>query len=170
MPWQTTCGIFVPDQRSSPEPLEWEQWLQDLDYQRTIPAAAAAATAKSLQSCPTLCDPIDSSPPGSPIPGILQARVLEWGAIAFSENYPYGVSNSDNSDKGNHLNTGPSITQPPVVPCVGHLIQTNETKIQIQSSADRITTSLSLAHQRKNKQTKTQYKSHPIQTIHKPLD
>ena len=44
-----------------------------------------AATAKSLQSCPTLCDPIDGSPPGSPIPGILQARVLEWGAIAFSE-------------------------------------------------------------------------------------
>ena len=40
--------------------------------------------AKSLQSYPTLCDPIDSSPPGSPIPGILQARVLEWGAIAFS--------------------------------------------------------------------------------------
>ena len=47
--------------------------------------AAAAAAAKSLQSCPTLCDPIDGSPPGSPVPGILQARVLEWGAIAFSE-------------------------------------------------------------------------------------
>ena len=50
----------------------------------SFPTAAAAA-AKSLQSCPTLCDPVDSSPPGSPIPGILQARVLEWGAIAFSE-------------------------------------------------------------------------------------
>ena len=46
---------------------------------------AAAAAAKSLQSCPTLCDPRDSSPPGSPISGILQARILEWGAIAFSE-------------------------------------------------------------------------------------
>ena len=45
---------------------------------------AAAAAAKSLQSCPTLCDPRDSSPPGSPIPGILQARTLEWVAIAFS--------------------------------------------------------------------------------------
>ena len=45
----------------------------------------AAAAAKSLQSCPTLCDPIDGSPPGSPVSGILQARVLEWGAIAFSE-------------------------------------------------------------------------------------
>ena len=43
-----------------------------------------AAAAKSLQSCPTLCDPIDISPPGSPIPGILQARTLEWGAISFS--------------------------------------------------------------------------------------
>ena len=43
----------------------------------------ATATAKSLQSCPTLCDPIDGSPPGSPVPGSLQARVLEWGAIAL---------------------------------------------------------------------------------------
>ena len=43
----------------------------------------AAATAASLQSCPTLCDPIDGSPPGSPIPGILQARTLEWVAISF---------------------------------------------------------------------------------------
>ena len=44
----------------------------------------AAAAAKSLQSSLTLCDPIDGSPPGSPIPGILQARALEWAAIAFS--------------------------------------------------------------------------------------
>ena len=47
-------------------------------------AAAAAAAAKWLQSCPTLCDPIDGSPPGSPLPGILQARMLEWIAISFS--------------------------------------------------------------------------------------
>ena len=46
--------------------------------------AAAAAAAKSLQSCPTLCDPTDGSPPGSPVPGILQARTLEWVAISFS--------------------------------------------------------------------------------------
>ena len=45
---------------------------------------AAAAAAKSLQSCLTLCDPIDGSPPGFPIPGILQARTLEWVAISFS--------------------------------------------------------------------------------------
>ena len=42
------------------------------------------AAAKSLQSCPTLCDHTDDSPPGSPVPGILQARTLEWGAISFS--------------------------------------------------------------------------------------
>ena len=46
--------------------------------------SAAAAAAKSLQSCPTLCNPIDGSPTGSPVPGILQARTLEWVAISFS--------------------------------------------------------------------------------------
>ena len=45
--------------------------------------ASAAAAAKSLQSCPTLCDPTDGSPSGSPVPGILQARTLEWVAISF---------------------------------------------------------------------------------------
>ena len=49
-----------------------------------IMIAAAAAAAKSLQSCPTLCDPTDGSPPGSAVPGILQARTLEWVAISFS--------------------------------------------------------------------------------------
>ena len=51
---------------------------------RTVSVINAAA-AKSLQSYPTLCDPIDGSPPGSSVPGILQARVLEWGATAFSD-------------------------------------------------------------------------------------
>ena len=46
--------------------------------------AAAATAAKSLQSCPTLCDPTDGSPPGSPVSGILKARILEWVAISFS--------------------------------------------------------------------------------------
>ena len=50
----------------------------------TLKTPAAAAAAKSLQSCPTPCDPIDGSPPGSPVPGILQARTLEWVAISFS--------------------------------------------------------------------------------------
>ena len=58
---------------------------QILHYCNTAAAAAAAAAAaKSLQSCPTLCDPIDGSPPGSPIPEILQAGTLEWVAISFS--------------------------------------------------------------------------------------
>ena len=54
-------------------------------------AAAAAAAAKSLQSCPTLCDPIDGSPPGSPVPGILQARALEWVAISFPNAWEWKV-------------------------------------------------------------------------------
>ena len=117
-----------------------------LDYQRTNPAAAA----KSLQSCPTLCDPIDSSPSGSTVPGILQARTLERVAISFSNAWKWKVkvkslsrvrllatpwtgvyqappsmgfcrqeywsgdpfpSNSENSHKGNYLNTRPNHQQ-----------------------------------------------------------
>ena len=51
----------------------------------------ATAAAKSLQSCPTLCNPRDNSPPGSPIPGILQARTLEWAAISFSNAWKWKV-------------------------------------------------------------------------------
>ena len=51
----------------------------------------AAAAAKLLQSCPTLCDPIDGSPPGSHVPGILQARILEWVAISFSNAWKWKV-------------------------------------------------------------------------------
>ena len=61
-------------------------WTTFSDF---MPAAAAAA--KSLQSCPTLCNPIDSSPPGSLIPGILQARTLEWVAISFSNAWKWKV-------------------------------------------------------------------------------
>ena len=65
--------------------LKYNNWF----YQFTLCfdaklSSATATAAKSLQSCPTLCDPIDSSPPGSPVPGILQARTLEWVAISFS--------------------------------------------------------------------------------------
>ena len=102
MPKHGTCGIFIPDNRSSPEPLEWEHWLQD---------------------------------PRTP------------------ENSPQGVSNSENSHKGNHLNTRPGITQPPVAPCAGRLIKTTKkTKIRSQSLSDKNTTLLSHAHQSKNKQ------------------
>ena len=58
--------------------------LINICYKGKSHVAAAAAAAKSVQSCPTLCDPIDGSPPGSAIPGILQARTLEWVAISFS--------------------------------------------------------------------------------------
>ena len=58
----------------------------------------AAAAAKSLQSCLTPCDPIDSSPPGSPVPGILQARTLKWVAISFSNAWKWKGSCSVLSD------------------------------------------------------------------------
>ena len=83
-------GIFLT-QGSNPYLLHCRQILNLLSHRgspfrpgATSVAAAAAAAAKSLQSCPTLCDPIDGSLPGSPVPGILQARTLEWVAIFFS--------------------------------------------------------------------------------------
>ena len=57
-----------------------------------LSAAAAAAAAKSLQSCPTVCDPMVGSPAGSPVPGILQARILEWVAISFSNAWKWKYS------------------------------------------------------------------------------
>ena len=61
------------------------QWLLHVDvWQKPPQYCKVIVTAKSLQSCPTLCNPIDGSPPGSPVPGILQARTLEWVAISFS--------------------------------------------------------------------------------------
>ena len=61
-----------------------EYGLQSHGEEPGFYSAAAAAAAKSRQLCPTLCDPIDGSPPGSPIPGILQAITLEWVAISYS--------------------------------------------------------------------------------------
>ena len=81
----------------------WFKWLS-FTYTKSLPynspkltcfkplkSAAAAAAAKSLQLCLTLCNPIDGSPPGSPIPGILQARTLEWIAISFSNAWKWKV-------------------------------------------------------------------------------
>ena len=62
----------------------WILLLLEYSITNCVKLVDAAAAAKSLQSCPTLCDPIDGSLPGSPIPGILQARTLEWVAISFS--------------------------------------------------------------------------------------
>ena len=67
----------------------WEVFCTALGTQCTVWSTATAA--KSLQSCPTLCDPIDSSPPGTTIPGILQARTLEWVAISFSSAWKWKV-------------------------------------------------------------------------------
>ena len=58
--------------------------LDDINQSKILCDPPPAAAAKLLQSCPTLCDPIDGSPPGSPVPGILQARTMEWVAISFS--------------------------------------------------------------------------------------
>ena len=62
------------------------------ELRKTNYVFTAAAAAKSLQSCPTLCNPIDGCPPGSFIPGILQARILEWVAISFSNAYMHAKS------------------------------------------------------------------------------
>ena len=81
---QTPLSMGFPRQEFwSEQPFPSPGDLPDPQIKPSLPAAAAAA-AKALQSCPTLCDPRDGSPPGSPVPGILQARTLEWVAISFS--------------------------------------------------------------------------------------
>ena len=62
-------------------------WLPTFAFQSPIMKRTSFLGVKSFQSCPTLCDPIDGSPPGSPVPGILQARTLEWVAISFSSTW-----------------------------------------------------------------------------------
>ena len=81
--WYEISLYFLPYSLSA-MPLSYP-CVDSTDY------AAAAAAAKSIQSCPTLCDPIDGSPPGSPIPGILQARIQEWVAIPFSNAWKWKV-------------------------------------------------------------------------------
>ena len=80
---QPCSGVFYINGSS------WVHWTRQMGHpmakKKNPMDMAAAAAAKSLQSCLTLCDPIDGSPPGSPIPGILQARTLEWVAISFSK-------------------------------------------------------------------------------------
>jgi len=75
----THCSLLIP------------RWGWEKQAQLKALLAAAAAAAKSLQSCLTLCDPIDGSPLGSPVPGILQARTLEWVAISFSKAWKWKV-------------------------------------------------------------------------------
>ena len=66
---------------------------------------AVAGAAKLLQSCPTLCDPLGGSPPGSPVPGILQARTLEWVAVSFSNAWKWKVKPESDSDSIHVANT-----------------------------------------------------------------
>ena len=79
-------------------PLFIEGASQDLQWM-----SETAAAAKSLQSCLTLCDPIDGSPPGSPVPGLLQARTLEWVAISFSNAWKWSRSVVSNSSRPHEL-------------------------------------------------------------------
>ena len=81
-----TCIILIKRKQN----ISWREKIILLQFQ-FLPSFAAAAAAKSLQLCPTLCDPIDSSPPGSPIPGILKARTLEWVATSFSNAWKWKV-------------------------------------------------------------------------------
>ena len=80
----------APQPESSPRPSQPEKSPGSNEdpaqpkINKSFLKAAVAAAAKSLQSCLTLCDPIDGGPPGSPVPGILQARTLEWVVISFS--------------------------------------------------------------------------------------
>ena len=79
--WQPT-SVFLPGKSHGQRILAgYSPWGHKSDGHDLM---TAAASAKLLQSCPTLCDPIDGSPPGSPVPGILQVRTLEWVAISFS--------------------------------------------------------------------------------------
>ena len=83
---------IVSTQWSNPHLLNWQADSLPLTHQESpILSHAATAAAKSLQSCPTLCDPIDGSPPGSAVPGILQVRTLEWVAISFSNVWKWKV-------------------------------------------------------------------------------
>ena len=72
-------------------PSRYKAWIVISEYKYHSPYNYAAAAAKSLQSCLTLCDPRDGSPPASPVPGILQARTLEWVAISFSNAWKWKV-------------------------------------------------------------------------------
>ena len=91
-PWRKT--VYVPASWELPPGIEmsnmWALFHEPTTF-RDVSLTIATATAKSLQSCPTLCNPVDDSPPGSPIPGILQARTLEWVAISFSNAWKWKV-------------------------------------------------------------------------------
>ena len=81
---RATCAFWSLKCTASAAGTPAQRLMFELRAQDSFQGVFAAAAAKSLQSCLTLCDPVDGSPPGSSIPGILQARTLEWVASAFS--------------------------------------------------------------------------------------
>ena len=86
-------------------------------YGPTLTSIHAAAAAKSLQSCPTLCDPTNGSPPGSPVPGVLQTRTLEWVAISFSNAWKWKWSRSVGSNSSKPHGLQPTeLLRPPDFP------------------------------------------------------
>ena len=94
--WHLRFASWCQVEVNSPKDAHHHRGHWSCQLPRKITAAglslfAAAATAKSLLLCPTLCDPIDGSPPGSPVPGILWARTLEWVAISFSNAWKWKV-------------------------------------------------------------------------------
>ena len=89
-------SLWKAESNKDPSTEEWvkkrkKEWVSKLRYIHTMEDSIAAAPAKLLQSCLTLCDPIDGSPPGSPVPGILQVRTVEWVAISFSNAWKWKV-------------------------------------------------------------------------------
>ena len=86
-PWERTQGPWLCLMTT----LLWFSLLCMFSFVSTFPTSLIKLAAKSLQLCPTLCDPIEGSPPGFPVPGILQARTLEWVAIAFSNAWKWKV-------------------------------------------------------------------------------
>ena len=88
LPWCMAFVILIPWPELNLGPQQWECRVLTTG---PLGNSLAAAAATALQSCPTLCDPLDGSPPGSPVPGILQARTLESGAISFSNAWKWKV-------------------------------------------------------------------------------
>ena len=94
--WPLLTCFLSPNQGARTQAVQFLLLCQGVSHlyfssYHPLPLAFHGAVAKLLQSCPTLCDPIDSSPPGSPVPGILQARTLEWVAISFSNAWKWKV-------------------------------------------------------------------------------
>ena len=95
----TTSTIILQNNYTFSLPKQWQPLLfsttifvfSKMSFESKSVSRSAAAAARSCQSCPTLCNPIDGSPPGSPVPGILQARTLEWVAISFSKAWKWKV-------------------------------------------------------------------------------